>query len=70
MASSDLKYLRNLWHRGKRANPRRSPLDNRGAALTSAGNQHRRYPQRSGGRKVKMLRVANVHRVMHADAQT
>src|SRR5271154_7061196 len=65
--SRESKYLRKFRDAGKRGNPRRAALDRRRRIALVAIDQHCPHPQRRGGRKIEMLRVADMHRVVRGD---
>src|SRR5580658_514241 len=67
VTSRESKYLRKFRDAGKRGNPRRAARDRRCRLAVVAIDQYGPNPQRRSGRKIEMLRVADMHRVVRGD---
>src|ERR1700689_5355650 len=69
VTSRESKYLRKFRDAGKRGDPRSAARDRRRRVALVAIDQHCPHPQRRSGRKIEMLRVADMHRVVRGDSR-
>src|SRR5258708_38835276 len=68
ITSSESKYLRTLYYRGKRRNSRGPARHDRRGQRPLAIDKYRHHPGLRRGREIEMLRVADMHRVIGVQA--